>query len=442
MVFATEKQKAEKTFLGSLFLTMTLRPLLQTTMNASRSFYQRSLFQRASRFTGQHSFRRWYHEVSFATAGEPVDVLEYHRLARFLDDTDDPPSREPWVNISMRHVPWNPADIFTVQGRYPSPYPPDHDYRSLRQSRFMTDRTVAGSEGWGRVSEVVHGQDVECPLQIGDWVALGQPSLGSFRSSLWLPLDAVVPIARGAELAGTLGPAAATLFQLGGTALGLIREFVDLKPGDVVIQNAGNSAVAIMVSQLVAALHQDVPVVSIVRRGAKTASQWDELTEYLTGTGKVSMVVAKESLTDNRTAVAELKNQMLSSLSVRLPCLALNAVGDASSNAMLQLLGHGGTHVTYGGLPRTPVTVASPQLIFKDVRMRGYWHSARMIEKTLDARTLMTNELVDLELDGQLQCPPVEVFPLGEILHGIDCATQQCKKAIRSKIVFDCQEPE
>jgi trans-2-enoyl-CoA reductase len=426
---------------------------------------------------GHHQHRRSYHEVSFGAVGEPLDVLEYHRLAHYAtDDADDPPHHDDgrsddlktdtsttWVRVDMKHAPWNPADANTVQGKYPSPYSATTStaeqqatlFKSLRQSRFLPQHTVAGSEGWGRVTEVVvpHHDDgvdnnmddsiiVNSVPQVGDWVTMGKPSLGTFRSSLWLPADAVLTVERGAELVGTLGPRAATLFQLGGTAARLLK-IVDLKAGDVVVQNAGNSGVGLMVSQLVAALYPDVAIVSIVRRGDKTVEQMDALTEYLMQAGKNSLVATEEDLLQDRSAVADLKARIYESTgSNRPPRLALNAVGGESSNLLLQLLGPAGTHVTYGGMSQKPVTVSTPQLIFKDLRLRGYWHSAWMIQTSHTKRKALVNGLVDLVLEGQLDCPPVYVFPLSDVLPGIKCGNTQSDQVIRSKIVLDCQEPE
>jgi trans-2-enoyl-CoA reductase len=424
-----------------------------------------------------HHQHRSYHEVSFGAVGEPLDVLEYHRLARYAtDDADDPPhhddgrsdelktdTQKTWVRVDMQHAPWNPADANTVQGKYPSPYATTTTtseqqaalFDTLRQSRFLPQHTVAGSEGWGRVTEVVvphhhHGVDdnmdssiiVNNVPQVGDWVTMGKPSLGTFRSSLWIPADAVLTVDRGAELVATLGPRAATLFQLGGTAARLLK-IVELEPGDVVVQNAGNSGVGLMASQLVAALYPDVTVVSIVRRGDKTVAQMDALTEYLMQAGKNSLVATEEDLLQDRSAVADLKVRIGEATgSDRPPRLALNAVGGESSDLLLQLLGPAGTHVTYGGMSQKPVTVVTPQLIFKDLRLRGYWHSAWMIQTPHAKRKSLVNGLVDLVLEGQLDCPPAEVFPLADFLHGIKCGNTQSDQVIRSKIVLDCQEPE
>jgi NADPH:quinone reductase-like Zn-dependent oxidoreductase len=424
-----------------------------------------------------HQQHRSYHEVSFGAVGEPLDVLEYHRLARYAtDDADDPPNHDDgrsddlktdtnttWVRVDMKHAPWNPADANTVQGKYPSPYSTTTTMseqqaallNSLRRSRFLPHHAVAGSEGWGRVTEVVvphhhHGVDENMDSSIiansvpqaGDWVTMGHPSLGTFRSSLWLPADAVLTVERGAELVGTLGPRAATLFQLGGTAARLLK-FVDLKPGDVVVQNAGNSGVGLMVSQLVAALYPDVAVVSIVRRADKTVEQMEELTDYLTQAGNNSLIAAEEDLLQDRSAVADFKARICESTgSDRPPRLALNAVGGESSNLLLQLLGPTGTHVTYGGMSQKPVTVATPQLLFKDLRLRGYWHSAWMIQTSHAERKALVNGLADLVLEGTLDCPPAQVFSLADVLHGIKSGNTQSDQVIRSKIVFDCQEPE
>jgi trans-2-enoyl-CoA reductase len=53
----------------------------------------------------------------------------------------------------------------------------------------------------------------------------------------------VLPLQQGYQLKELLGSQASTISQLGGTALRMLRDFVTLQPGDVVLQNTGNSGI-------------------------------------------------------------------------------------------------------------------------------------------------------------------------------------------------------
>jgi trans-2-enoyl-CoA reductase len=55
------------------------------------------------------------------------------------------------------------------------------------------------------------------------------------------------------------------------------------------------------------------------------------------------------------------------------PALALNAVSGDSAVRLMDLLRPGGTMVTYGAMSLQPVKVPNGFLIFKDIRLRGFW---------------------------------------------------------------------
>ena len=390
----------------------------------------RKRFVLSSREIGPLLKKRYYHELSFLEPGNPADVLEYHQSY-----SDVPEGSLPAVRVEIHHVPWNPADINTVQGKYPSPYPADQEPASY-PSYINSARKVAGSEGYGRVVEI-NGDKSEA-LQIGDWVTFGRAGLGTLRSSLWLDSQEVIPIRRGEEIFGRNENAAevSSLFQLAGTALGLLRGFVNLREGDTVIQNAGNSGVGVVVSQLAKNfVDEGVQMVSVVRRGDKTPEQFNEMADYLKTVGKADVVLAQEDWIDNRKAYRELVNEWNSP-----PVLALNAVGGSSSNFLLSLLGQGGTHVTYGGMSMRPVTVSTSQLIFKDLHVHGYWQSRWMVRHSYSEKVELMNEIADGYLAGLVQPPPVKVFPLSGVNEAFEYAAQQSNETIRKKLVFDCRE--
>jgi mitochondrial enoyl-[acyl-carrier protein] reductase / trans-2-enoyl-CoA reductase len=284
-------------------------------------------------------------------------------------------------------------------------------------------------------SIVTHNDPV--PWKVGDYVVPGQPGLGLLRSSLFVPASAMIRLERGNELVQAVGPtAAAPLFQTGGTALRMLNLHSNphSQPGDVVLQNAGNSAVGVMVSQLASTM--GLQTVSFVRKGDRTGV-WDDAVDYLTHRAHNALVLPDD---DNATDVESIKVQ-LGTLSSRPPLLALNAVGGESAGTLLNLLGSNGTMVTYGGMSRQPVTVSTAHLIFRNINLVGYWHSRWLAcESTALERHHVMNELVDLVLQGSVICPHVEVFALPNFQEAFEFEKQQSTQPIRRKIVFDCRE--
>lgn len=392
-----------------------------------------------------------------------MQVLEYHATPTNNDSTStkvnsDLSQQDPnntSTLIDMMHVPWNPADVNTVQGRYASPYPSTSattggSTSSITPtstipnsaSHYFLDRTVAGSEGWGRVV-------ASSTLPIGSLITVGVPGLGTLRSSLRVSSDHVLSVPE--ELWELLGPAGSTLFQLGGTAWRLLTDFVPLQPGHVVLQNVGNSGVGVMVSQLSSMAtsttiesspSSSIPTVSLVRRGTKSIQEMEQLFEYLIGTAKNALVLVEEDFHDDNhdpDYLRQVQGQLRDlSNTGQLPQLALNAVGGQSAKTLLRLLDQDGTMVTYGGMSGQPVTIGTPQLIFKNVRIMGYWHSRWMVQQSLLDKQGLVDTLAKAVLMQGVTCPPCQVFSLSQVQEALQWQADQ-KDPIRSKLVFDCR---
>jgi trans-2-enoyl-CoA reductase len=113
----------------------------------------------------------------------------------------------------------NPSDVLTLTGQYGSlpPLP-----------------AVGGNEGVGRVVEVA--SDVQ-GLAVGQTVLLPVGS-GTWTTHLIAPAKALVPLPNDAD------PQQLAMIAVNPpTARLMLTEFVDLQPGNWVIQNAANSAV-------------------------------------------------------------------------------------------------------------------------------------------------------------------------------------------------------
>lgn len=82
---------------------------------------------------------------------------------------------------------------------------------------------------------------------------------------------------------------------------------------------------------------------------------------------------------------------------------------------MLRHLGHQGVMVTYGGMSREPVTVPTSALIFKDIRVVGYW----MTQWTKDNRNNPKRQEMMDDIFKMIKCeqlkPPInELVPFKE----------------------------
>ena len=118
----------------------------------------------------------------------------------------------------------------------------------------------------------------------------------------------------------------------------------------------------------------------------------------------------------------------------------MNSVGVDSAKTLLKVIGNGGTLVTYGGMSRKPVVVATSQVLFKDIRVVGYWHSRWMTRQKSSSKQEMLDTLASSVLDSKVRCPPSQVFSLHNIHDALQW--QSNEGGIRKKIILDCQEED
>jgi NADPH:quinone reductase-like Zn-dependent oxidoreductase len=126
------------------------------------------------------------------------------------------------------------------------------------------------------------------------------------------------------------------------------------------------------------AASRGVSTINIVRDRA-SAEELSAVKEELVrlGSGDPSTtVVLSESEISGKRSVKELSDHKKL---LAPPSLGLNCVGGAAASSAMRLLGHGATFVTYGGLSRKPLAVPASALIFKDVRVVGFWLSKGLL---------------------------------------------------------------
>nr|XP_054115034.1 enoyl-[acyl-carrier-protein] reductase, mitochondrial isoform X4 [Callithrix jacchus] len=237
----------------------------------------------------------------------------------------------------MLAAPINPSDINMIQGNY---------------GLLPELPAVGGNEG---VAQVVAVGSSVTRLKPGDWVIPANAGLGTWRTEAVFSEEALIQVPSDIPL-----ESAATLGVNPCTAYRMLMDFEQLQPGDSVIQNASNSGVGQAVIQIAAAL--GLRTINVVR----DRPDIQKLTDRLKSLG------AKHVITEEELRRPEIKNLFKD---MPQPRLALNCVGGKSSTELLRQLARGGTMVTYGGMAKQPVIASVSLLIFKDLKLRGFWLS-------------------------------------------------------------------
>ncbi|XP_045522146.1 enoyl-[acyl-carrier-protein] reductase, mitochondrial isoform X1 [Pieris brassicae] len=290
--------------------------------------------------------------------GDPLHVVKYR-------ECEVPPLGKQDVLVRMLAAPVNPADINTIQGKYPVK---------------VSLPSIPGNEGVGLVEQV--GSEVK-DLNKGNKVILTTSLQGTWRDVGVFPRSSLTVVP------DTLGDVeAATLTVNPCTAFRMLCDFVCLKKDDVVIQNGGNSACGQNVIQICKSW--GVKTVNIVRNRPEI----NDLKAYLTSLG-ATYVFTEEELRSIQIFKGEVKK----------PLLALNCVGGKSGAQLLRYMDHGGTMVTYGGMSREPVIAPTSAFIFKDMSCRGFWMTAWNKKASSEAREQMLGEIIKLMLSKELKAP-------------------------------------
>ncbi|CAO3697170.1 unnamed protein product [Umbelopsis ramanniana] len=346
-------------FLGTRQMHLVVRPL--STVKTSL-FYSTSSKVPAS-------------AMVYAKYGKPSEVLriQTHTL---------PDIKPQDVHIRFLAAPINPADCNQVEGVYPIKPP--------FNTSLDSDEPVAvgGNEG---VAEIIALGDQVKGFNVGDKVVMAQAGRGTWRTHAALPASDVQLLPGFNNQVSLVH--AATLTVNPSTAYRMLKDFVELKEGDYVIQNGANSAVGQFVIQIAHAW--GLKTINVVR----DRPNLDELKEYLTSLG------ATHILTEEELSKRETRSKLKGWLDGRKLRLALNCVGGKNATELGRYLDHEGKHVTYGAMSKQPMAVPAAPLIFKDVSYHGFWVSRWTDTHSRQEREAMLGDLIDLIKQGKLREP-------------------------------------
>ena len=307
--------------------------------------------------------------VRYHAIGKPEDVLQYDSLP---EDARAPAAGEALVLLEMAVI--HPSDLGMIGGTY---------------GRLRPLPAVAGREGVGRVAKIGAGV---ASLKPGDRVRMPEDS-GAWREALVARADSLIQVP--ADL-----PASQMAMAIINppTAWLLLHEFVDLKPGDWIIQNASNSAVGECVVQMARAL--GLRTACLVRSPEKHGAN-------------LRAMGADIVLADDDKALKAVQSQ-IAQMGGAPPRLALNSVGGMSAITLTRALGPNGQLITFGGMTGDAIRFPTREFIFKNAAMRGFWMDRWARAAAPGALCAVCEAVFARIRDGSLRMTVDSVYPLSE----------------------------
>ncbi len=296
--------------------------------------------------------------------GQPEEVV---RCAE-VPDVGAPGAGE--VVFDVLAFPINPADIWMCRGSY-----------RLRPPLPATP----GAECVGRVTAVGAGVahvkpgDLVINLQRENWAQRRR-----VKGDDVIAVPGALPLRQAAML--RINPA---------TALLLLSDVVELKPGDWVIQNVANSAVGRLVIRLAGV--RGLRTMNVVRRQAL----FSEL-----------KTLGAEACAVDGPDLAETVKAQTGGAPIRL---GLDAVSGQATARLSACVGDGGVVCNYGAMTGEDPVISRSSLIFGGQRLVGFMLGRALATRSLAEVRRIYADLGRQVLDGTLSAPVEKVYPIEEI---------------------------
>lgn len=292
-----------------------------------------------------------------------------------------------FLRVKILAAPINPADLNYVAGTY-------GDIPELP--------AAVGMEGCGEVTSTTDAENFP----------VGTKVFFTGRAGSWAEY---VDVSSSAVLAlpDNIDPLQAALLKVNPmTALRLLIDYLTLEPGSWVIQNAANSSVGESVIQIAKQL--GLRTANVVRR--------EGLEESLTALGADAVFMDSADL---RSKVHDVTGCQ--------PALGLNAVGGDSALRMMDTLAPRGTMVTYGAMSRRSLKVPNSFLIFKQLKLEGFWVTKWISAQSPETLASEYSVLANWIAMGALRSSIDTTYPLQEFRAALGHAAQNKRNG---KILF------
>ncbi len=307
------------------------------------------------------------HAVQLTAYGDPLEGLKYVDLP----EPDAPGPNQ--VLIEVEFSPLNQSDLLLARGIYGTrPALP----------------TVIGNEGVGRVLAV--GPKVQ-NVKVGDRVVAPLSSF-TWRERMVVPASGLFALPADAD------PQQLSMLAINPpTAALLLSEYVNLKPGEWVVQNSANSAVGRWVIAFAKA--RGLKTINIVRR--------PELVAELEAIGADVVVV------DSPNVSKEIRADVGVQAELRL---ALDGVSGPATGVLASTLSPNGTLVSYAAMSSGPMSISPLDVIFKPLTVRGFWLGHP--ESTAKSAPAIA-QAAEMIAAGRVKIPVAATYPLSSIKEAV-----------------------
>ncbi len=301
-----------------------------------------------------------------------VEITDYgvpENVARCVEAPDVGAPGPGEIVFDVLAFPINPADISFCRGNYrlhpPLPATP-------------------GAECVGRVAAIGAG--------VGD-IRQGDLVIHMLREN-WVQRRRI-PAAEAIPLPAGLDPAQAAMLRINpATALLLLEDHVDLKPGDWVIQDVANSAVGRHL--IVLAKTKGLRTVNVVRR--------DDVTAELKQLG-ADAVLADGADLARRAA------QAVDGMPIRL---GIDAVSGEACKRVADCVAEGGVMVSYGSMSGADLVISRAAL-GKRVSLKAFMLGDGLAKRTTAQVRALYADLAAKLRDGALKAPVEAFYPIDDI---------------------------
>jgi len=179
------------------------------------------------------------------------------------------------------------------------------------------------------------------------------------------------------------------------TAQLMLSDFVDLKPGDWVIQNVANSAVGRLL--IVLAKQRGLRTVNVVRR--------PDLAAELRTLGADVVIVDS----------SDLARQVGEATSDARIMLGVEAIGGAATGRLADCIATDGTLVHYGSMSGEDPKVTRNNFIYRGVRLTGFMLGRFLSRRSAEEIRAIYADLGGQVMAGKLSAPVDTVYPIENI---------------------------
>lgn len=308
-----------------------------------------------------------------------------------------------------------PSDVLGVSDS-PTPEPKDNEVRiktvlsSIHNHDLVTIKgeygnkpklpATGGSEAVGTIDAL--GSEVT-DFEKGQRVVVSGVQ-GTWAEYFIAPVSSLIPIPDAID-----DEMAAQLIAMPMSALLLI-EFLNIKPGQWIIQNAANGAVGESMAML--APTRKINTINLVR--SKESEQ--ELIDL--------------GITDNNVVTDndDWKEQVKKIVGDAQISGAVDAVGGQPGGELVSMLGKHGVMASLGAMSGKPLMLNPSNLIFNLAQVKGFWASDMMQTISKEDMQRLTGELIENAANGTLKLPTGGVYDLNDIQKAVSDEVQLDKK--------------